>query len=91
MERKVTAEMEQGIIRDYLSEKYSGAREIGVKYGVSHSTVLRILKDNGIEAKNRRLVNSNLIDNYFEVIDSEAKAYMVGFLFADGSIKVMDM
>ena len=87
MERKVTVEMEQGIIKDYLSNKYSEARVIGVKYGIPYSTVLRILKDNGIEIKSRRTVNSNLIDNYFEVIDSEAKAYMVGFLFADGSIQ----
>lgn len=87
MKRKVTAGIEQSIIKDYFSEKYSGAREIGAKYGVSHSTVLRVLKENDIKVENHRLVNSNLIDNYFEVIDSEAKAYMVGFLFADGSIQ----
>ena len=87
MNRKVTAEMEQDIIKDYLSEKYSGANEIGIKYGISRTTVLRVLKNNDIEIKNSRLVNSNLIHNYFEVIDSEAKAYMIGFLFADGSIE----
>ena len=32
MNRKVTAEMKQDIIKDYLSEQYSGAREIGAKY-----------------------------------------------------------
>lgn len=34
--------------------------------------------------------NPNLKHNYFETIDSEAKAYFLGFIMADGSITVRD-
>lgn len=54
----------------------------------SYSTYLikNILEKNHIEIHKFRPLNYNLKDDYFEIIDSEAKAYYLGFIFSDGSV-----
>lgn len=83
--KKISIEIEKKICNDYLTNKYS-SRELGEKYSVSKSTILRVLKRNNIEIKNKRLVNNNLKIDYFEIIDTEQKAYFLGFIFADGCV-----
>lgn len=73
------------IVRDYREGKYS-ARELAAKYSISKTAVLRILYENNIDVKNHKLVNQQLIDDYFKIIDCEEKAYFLGFIFADGSV-----
>lgn len=53
-------------------------------FGVSISPISRILKKNNIELTNRRY---EVDETYFDKIDSEEKAYWLGFLFADGYIR----
>ena len=72
-----------------LSEKYlSGISAISLskEYKVSWTTVLNMLKRNGI--KIRPFSESNrkypINENFFDVIDTQEKAYFLGFLFADG-------
>lgn len=61
-------------------------KEIGIKYNISKSLVEKTLHRNGInlrsmsEAKQKYTINKN----YFEKIDSEDKAYFLGFLYGDG-------
>lgn len=59
------------------------AKELAIPYG----TVSRHLRKEGL-ASNRKspVFSSNLITNYFEVIDSEDKAYFLGFIKADGYV-----
>lgn len=83
--KRISMELETRICEDYLTEKYS-SRELGEKYSLSKSTILSVLKRNNIEAKNRRLVNTELKTDYFKTIDTEHKAYFLGFIFADGCI-----
>lgn len=85
MARKISEEIEKKVCTDYLTDKYS-SRELGIKYNLSKSTILRILQRNNITPINHRLVNNKLIVNYFEHIDCEEKAYLLGFIFADGSV-----
>lgn len=85
MAKKVSKEIEEEVCADYLTNKYS-SRELGIKYSLSKSTVLRILQRNNITPVNHRLVNNDLIVNYFEHIDCEEKAYLLGFIFADGCV-----
>lgn len=57
---------------------------IGKKYGVSHKFVGRILDTYGIEriGNGRRTYKVN--EHYFDEIDTPEKAYILGFLDADG-------
>lgn len=57
-------------------------------YGVDRFTVKLALLKNGIDVKRRiyRSVNSDFIENYFDTINNEAKAYYLGLLITDGSV-----
>lgn len=51
---------------------------------ISQRAVARVLKDKGV---NTRLKNRYTLDrDYFESIDTEQKAYWLGFLYADGYV-----
>lgn len=53
-------------------------------FNVSISPIKKILKLNGLDITNRRYEVNH---NYFDIIDTEEKAYWLGFLFADGYIR----
>lgn len=89
-----TLAQERKIIRQYLSGDSTGiiAKTYKLK---SHVTVLHILKANGIPSRSRHdsmvgLQNAkkyNINQDFFKIINSEAKAYYLGLLFADGWIR----
>ena len=83
--KRTPIEIEQKICADYQTGNYS-SRELGIKYNLSKTCVLKILERYNIPKKNRRLVNNNLDTDYFKVIDTEEKAYFLGFIFADGCV-----
>jgi len=53
-------------------------------FEVSVTPINRILKNSGIELTNRRYEVNH---DYFNVIDTQEKAYWLGFLYADGYIR----
>lgn len=55
------------------------------KYQISYDRIKNLLKDCENISMAKRL-NPNLIENYFEEIDSSEKAYWLGWLISDGSI-----
>lgn len=60
--------------------------EIAKKYEISKGSVSRIINEKDLKAKGycqKKWVN----DHYFDDIDSEEKAYLLGFLIADGCIR----
>lgn len=73
-------------IDEYLAlNKEVGATTIAKKYGISHSTLIDCLHKLGIEVPNNQ--NRTKFDNtVFDIIDTEEKAYWLGFLYADGYI-----
>jgi hypothetical protein len=75
-------EIEQ-IISKYINEGYSSAR-LGLEFSRLPQTINKILKKNGIDIRPRRKYTLN--QHYFDVIDTEEKAYFLGLLYADGSI-----
>ena len=55
------------------------------KYHISYDRIKNIVKDcEDISAAKR--LNPNLIENYFETIDSADKAYWLGWIISDGAI-----
>ena len=71
-----------------LYENDTYIKDIAVKYGVCSTTISKFLKTNGYVIKKRYTGNRrNSIDlSFFEKIDSNIKAYVIGLLCSDGSI-----
>ena len=79
----LTQEKEDDIIKKYQEGLPTVA--IGKLYGFGRKVVARWLKSKGIKMrKNGR--GGGLKEDYFEIIDTEEKAYFIGFLLADGCI-----
>lgn len=79
-------ELKEKIINDYLEEKLS-QRQLAKKYNTYQCSIYKILKENNIESRKNTDANRiyNLNYNYFDIIDTPNKAYILGFLYADGT------
>jgi DNA-binding CsgD family transcriptional regulator len=60
-------------------------KRLAAAFGVAPSVILRILESNGVE-KRKSAVAADVDETFFKKIDSEAKAYWLGFMFADGNV-----
>lgn len=75
------------IVQDYNNKMSS--IDISKKYNCSCPTILSLLRNNNIKirdaenAKRRKTLNVD----YFEKIDNQNKAYLLGLLYADGCVK----
>lgn len=59
--------------------------KISDKYGINRKTLTKYLKDKGIKITKKNDF-ANCYEKAFDVIDSEEKAYWLGFMYADGYI-----
>lgn len=86
---KLTQSNKQEIINLYYAEKELSFKDISIKANVSERAISRVLREANI---NTRLKNKYTIknENYFDCIDTEFKAYILGFICADGYIGVHD-
>jgi hypothetical protein len=71
------------VINLYLSGET--ARKIGEKYSVNEATIRLVLRRNNIERRVSRPVYFK-DDNFFREIDTKEKAWMLGLIYADGSV-----
>jgi intein-encoded DNA endonuclease-like protein len=72
---------------DLVIERYNelkNLKKVAKSFGVSLRPIKRILKKNKLELTNRRYMVNH---SYFNDIDSEEKAYWLGFLYADGCVR----
>ena len=79
-----TDEQEQQIIDMYLNQNMSCtkiAKHFNIK---SHHVILKVLERNNIPRTGVGLRKYKLNENYFDNIDTPNKAYILGFLYADG-------
>ena len=67
---------------EYYNNKNSFLCE---KYNCCNETLIKFLKKNNIECKWKTQYTEN--EDFFHIINSEEKAYYLGFICADGSIK----
>ena len=79
---KLTEEDKQSIIKAYY--EMIPFKELPERLDASERAVARVLKEAGINTrlKNRYTLNHD----YFETIDTEEKAYWLGFIYADGFV-----
>ena len=78
----LTNEDKNKIIEMYLSG-YSTTR-IAEHFMVSHKLIGRILDENDIKRIHNGVRKWNLNEHYFDSIDTQNKAYILGLLYADG-------
>lgn len=82
---KVSEEVRQDIIKDYLSNL--SLRQLELKYNVTRATISKYLEEKQIkQSKGNHYRKYFHAENFFENIDNEKKAYWLGFMFADGYI-----
>lgn len=83
MARKLTDQEKIEIVDKYTNDKRTHA-ELAKEYNVGKTSIGSVLKVRKV-AKNPRICKYTLNEYYFDVIDTEEKAYFLGLLFADGS------
>lgn len=87
LDRESYLKMMDIIIQEYLNtpEKERSLTKLGRKYGVKRQTISKYLKERNIDVINYQ--NRCRIDEtVFDIIDTEEKAYWLGFIYADGNI-----
>lgn len=85
MSKIIFTKEEIDIIKKMYQEEGKTQKEIGKFFNCSKKPISRILKENNIPTNIRR-TNRVLNHNYFSVIDSHSKGYLLGLLFSDGNI-----
>ena len=78
---------EKEIIDDYLLNKMS-ILKISKKFNVSATPIRRILEENGVKIRtlSEEFLKNSFDETFFNKIDTEEKAYWLGFLYADGYV-----
>lgn len=87
---KFDLETERKIVREYVSG--TSTTELGSRYGVCHGTIGKILDRHHVKRRTRseafeQLSNARkhqFDEHFFDRIDREQKAYLIGLLYADG-------
>lgn len=79
-----TKEQEQLIVDMYDNKKMSTVK-IGNEFNCGHKTIARVLEKYGIKRVGNGQRKYFFDEHYFDVIDTQNKAYILGFLFADGN------
>lgn len=59
--------------------------EVGKKFGIDRRTISREIKSRNIDIVNHQNI-CRLDETIFDIIDTEEKAYWLGFIFADGCV-----
>lgn len=87
--KELTEEEKKEIINYYYSNKKQNFKQIRSYFNISQRTLPKILNEAGI---NTKLKNRYIIKNedYFKYIDTEFKAYILGFIYADGFVGTHD-
>ena len=82
MPAKISKEKEEYIIQNYYNKT---TKEIKEYTNLSISTIMNVLKRNGMKNKTSKVYSYD--ESYFKNIDTEEKAYWLGFLYADGYVR----
>ena len=85
---KLSKEKIAEIISDYKSGL--SIKKLCIKHRIGSGPCTDVLKKNGVERRNykQRARIYTLDEDFFEIIDSEEKAYILGMIFADGNVEV---
>lgn len=86
MPAKIIIPKEQELeIVDQYENKHLSAIKIAKIHKLEQTWILKLLSRNGVKIR-PHVQKSWLNENYFQIIDSERKAYFLGYLLADGCV-----
>lgn len=79
-------------IKELYYNKKLRLKKVGEILGVSETTVRKIMIKNNLKRRsNKELARKYYVNNnYFATIDTEDKAYWLGFMYADGHIRKLE-
>lgn len=84
--KNISKELKDEIVNEYTKKPIS-LIDIGNMFGLHYVTISKILKEYKVPIYTKQqLCSMDLDEDYFESIDSEEKAYLLGFFLADGCI-----
>lgn len=85
--RKLSDQQKVDIFNEYTTNEKITCYDLGRKYGVKGESISVLLKRRGVKIRNDQSIlkrKFSLNQHYFSIIDTEAKAYFLGLLYADG-------
>lgn len=81
-QRLATENVEKALA--YYNQNDISLTKLAKMFGLSRTTLYNYMKTNNVEVKSTNVHSQNT--KFFNVIDSEVKAYWLGFIYADGCI-----
>ncbi len=84
-QRRLTNKEKSELFTKYETGKFT-AVDLAKEYPISSTAISALLKRHGYKAKSQSELQRkyNIDETFFDVIDTEEKAYFLGFLYADG-------
>lgn len=84
-QRRLTHKEKTELFAKYETGKYTGA-DLSKEYPISSVAINALLRRHGYKAKSQSQLQRkyDIDETFFDVIDTEEKAYFLGFLYADG-------
>lgn len=81
---QLTNKEKENIVEYYYLNKQISMNDIAKNLNISRRSLSRVLIESNVNTrlKNRYLLN----EHYFDKIDTESKAYILGFIYADGFV-----
>ena len=86
MPKHISKETKESLVKEY-QERPITIGEISERYGISKPSVGKILSQYRIKPWSReKLFSPDLIEDYFERVDTQEKAYYLGLITTDGCV-----
>mgnify|MGYP001148009924 CR=1 FL=1 len=84
MQQRTTAKQKVEIVKQYLSGE--NATNIAPNYGITNTAILGLLHRRNIKIRSQSQIQRkySIDETFFDNIDTQEKAYFLGFLYADG-------
>jgi DNA-binding transcriptional regulator WhiA len=81
---KLNEDLKNKIVEEYYVKKDLSFKDLSYYLNVSERALSRVLKEAGINTK--RINRYRINEEYFQTIDNQEKAYILGLLYADGYV-----
>ena len=90
MNFKLTEDLQNKVVEYYLSRPMN-IETVAKEFNLCKPKIVEILESHNVHMYTKnQIFNPNFNERYFQTIDSEIKAYLLGFIFTDGNVFVKE-